>query len=97
MKAELVEMTDVLLGKVHPPIDVGVTTMMEVANAYYARATEMEMALLEAEQSGQITKGSVAYRFRTGQLRKFVELSKSCQELGSRRLTALQVLIDEGG
>ena len=42
-QGELDEYTKVLLGRVMPPIDNGVMTLMEVASAYYARAQEMNM------------------------------------------------------
>lgn len=91
MRIELQEMTDVLLGREQPPIDAGILTLMEVAEAYHARAREMEMQLHEAESDGHVLKDSKHYRFRTGQLRSFIELSKRAMELGSRRLTAAQV------
>jgi hypothetical protein len=37
-------------------------------------------------------RGSPLYKFRTGELRSFIELSKKCAELGSRRLTQEQLL-----
>lgn len=97
MMAELDDMMDVLLGRAEPPVDVGVATLMEVSDAYHARACEMEMAILQAEQGGSVRNGDRAYRFRTGQLRRFIELTKKSSELGSRRLTALQIMVDSGG
>lgn len=94
MKTELQQMTDVLLGREDPPIDVGPMTLMEVAEAYHARASEMEMAILDAEQRGIVKKGENAYRFRTGQLRTFIEMCKRTIDLGSRRITALQIQLE---
>jgi hypothetical protein len=88
---------DCLLGRVEPPIDNGISTLAEVANAYYARAREIEMILLRGELDGHILKGTAPYRFRTGELRSFIELAKNCYELGSRRITAAQIAYDEGG
>lgn len=85
--AELREYTQVLLGRAPAPIDRGILTMMEVAEAYHARAKEMEMELLEAEASGAILRGSRPYRFRTGPLRSFIEMCAKTIDLGSRRIT----------
>jgi hypothetical protein len=91
MLNELQDMTDVLLGRVDPPTDRGFLTMMEVADGYYARAAEMTMALQTAEREGRITKGGGHYRFRTGELRTFMEMAKRAADLGSRRLTQEQL------
>lgn len=87
MSAELLGYTHILMGRVPSPIQNGVLDLMEVANAYYSRAKEIEMRLHEGERLGEIHKGSDLYRFRTGELRDFIELAKGAQELGSRRLT----------
>lgn len=91
MSAELLGYTHVLLGRVDPPIENGVMTLMEVANAYYSRALEIQMRLHEGERLGEVHRGSDLYRFRTGELRDFIELAKGAQDLGSRRLTAAQL------
>ena len=87
MRKELDEMTDVLLGRTPAPIESGVITLMEVAEAYYARATEMQMQIQRGEANDVIPKGSPPYKFRTGELRSFRELAKAAMELGSRRVT----------
>lgn len=87
MRDEIAGYKDVLLGRVNPPIDVGVLTLMEVAEAYHARAKEIEMELLELENTGAILRGSNPYRFRTGYLRSFIEMTSKTIELGSRRVT----------
>lgn len=86
-RQELDEMMEILLGRVDPPIDVGIGTLMEVAEAYFARASEMEMVIKRGEADGSILKGSAAYKFRTGELRTFMELVKRSVDLGSRRIT----------
>jgi hypothetical protein len=91
MRAELSEYMDVLLGRIDPPIDRGHLTLMEVSEAYHARAREMEAMLLRAEADGIVVRGSKAYKFRTGELRSFIELAKGAIQLGSRRITALQI------
>lgn len=91
MMDEVQDMIDVLLGRVDPPIDAGVLTMMEVADAYYARASELTILILEGERNGHILPKSGHYKFRTGELRNFMEIAKRASELGSRRLTEKQV------
>lgn len=88
---ELQDMTDVLLGREKPPIDAGHLTLMEVADAYFARASEITMLLQQAEREGTITRGSAHYKFRTGELRTFLEMAKRAADLGSRRLTEEQL------
>lgn len=94
LEEELEGYRDVLMGRTPPPIDVGVLTLMEVANAYYSRAAEIEQLILEAERKGAVFKGHTYYRFRTGELRSFLELTKRAAELGSRRLTQAKLLHD---
>lgn len=95
MRAELQDMTDVLLGREDPPIDVGVGTLMEVADAYFARASEMEMEIHAAEREGRVVRGSPHYKFRTGELRTFQEMAKRAADLGSRRITIQQLEVDK--
>lgn len=94
MQSELQDMTDVLLGRVEPPIDAGHLTLYEVADAYFARASELTMLLQSMERDGQITRGSAHYKFRTGELRTFMEMAKRAADLGSRRLTEEALLIE---
>ena len=91
MMEELQDMTDVLLGRKNPPINAGTITLMEVADAYFARASEMTMLIQKGEREGIIGKGSNQYKFRTGELRTFLEMAKRAGELGSRRLTNMQL------
>lgn len=94
MVSEIQDMTDVLLGRVEPPIDSGHLTLYEVADAYYARAAELTMLLQKSEREGQIVKGSAHYKFRTGELRTFLELAKRSADLGSRRITYESLLLE---
>lgn len=91
MAVELQTMTDVLLGRTPPPIDAGHLTLLEVADAYFARASELTMLIQEGEREGTVMRGSSAYRFRTGELRTFMEMAKRAADLGSRRITAEQL------
>jgi hypothetical protein len=88
MVNELQDMTDVLLGRNDPPVNAGYLSMMEVADAFFARASEMTILLQQAEREGRVTRGSAHYKFRTGELRTFLEMAKRAADLGSRRLTA---------
>ena len=85
---------DVLLGRVPSPIDSPYLAMMEVATAYFARAQEIDALIHKGEREGSIMKGSQLYRFRTGELRAFLELAKRCAELGSRRLPQESLLAE---
>lgn len=89
---ELQGYIDVLLGRVESPIDSPYLALAEAATAYYARAQEIDARIHAAEREGAVMRGSPLYRFRTGELRSFIELSKKCAELGSRRLTQEQLL-----
>jgi hypothetical protein len=84
---ELETMTDVLMGRVPPTMDAGTMTLMEIADAYFARASEITMLLQKGEREGTILRGSAGYKFRTGELRTFLEMARKAAELGSRRLT----------
>ena len=94
LRDELLEYTEVLLGRVEPPIDNGEMTMMEYANAVYSRSLEITMMLQRAEADGQVLKGSKHYKFRTGELRTFTEMALKCIELGSRRVTMARMEYD---
>ena len=94
MRNELREYTDVLLGREEPPVNGSVLTLMEYANAVYSRAMEMTMMLQRAEADGHVVKGSKAYKFRTGELRSFCEMSSKAIELGSRRVTVAKLESD---
>ncbi len=48
---------------------------------------EIEIKLLERERNGTIPAGDELKKFRTGELRSFIELCKSAQNQGSRRIT----------
>lgn len=91
MRVELQDMTDILMGRVDPPIRNGVMTLMEVANTCLARACELEALIHAGELDGTIKKGGPYSKFRTGELRSFKELFKAANELGSRRLTQAQM------
>ncbi len=89
---EITGMMDVLLGRVPAPIESPYLAMAEIGTAYYARAQEIDARIHAGEREGDIVKGSPYYKFRTGELRSFIELSKKVAELGSRRLTQEQLL-----
>jgi hypothetical protein len=88
LEKEIDEMASVLLGHTPPPIDTGISTMMEVAEGYYARCAELTRLILREESNGTIVKGSPYYKLRTGELRLMLELCSRLANLGSRRITA---------
>jgi len=87
-------MRDVVMGRVEPPIDKGVMTLMEVADAYFARASEMEQVILRAEADGNVIRGSKTNKFRTGELTSFLRLASHASELGSRRVTYWRAVME---
>lgn len=95
LQVEIQDMWDVLLGREEPPVQSGVSTLMEVADAYFARASEIAALILGAIREGRLSKGSPHDRFRTGELRHFLEVSKRAADLGSRRITARQLEVEE--
>lgn len=80
------------MGREPSPIQSPYLELMEVATAYHSRAREVEMELLTMEQAGTIMRGDALYRFRTGQLSSFIEMTRKCIDLGSRRLTQEQTI-----
>lgn len=89
LSAELEDMRDVLLGRAEMPTGIGgPLALMEVADAYFGRACEIEQIILRKEREGRISSDSALSRFRKGELRSFKEQAKSACDLGSRRLTA---------
>lgn len=87
---ELEDMRDVLMGRKDPAV-TGVLALMETADAFYSRASEMEQLILRGEREGRIQRSNPLYRFRTGELRSFKEMAARAADLGSRRLTAANV------
>lgn len=89
---EFLGYTQVLLGRVPSPVQSPYLELMEVATAYHSRAREVEMEIYTMEQTGTVLRGDPLYRFRNGQLNSFIEMTKKCIDLGSRRLTQEQTL-----
>jgi hypothetical protein len=94
LRAEIDGYLEVLLGRVEPPISNGPLTLMEYANAVYSRGVEITMLIQRGEAKGHVAKHSDHYKFRTGELRNFVELARGAIDLGSRRLTAAKMSHD---
>lgn len=93
--AEVSDMWDVLLGRTEPPIrSSGVHALMEVADAYFARASEIAALIQRGEREGTVMKSSNYSKFRTGELRTFLEVAKRASDLGSRRITVRGQQID---
>jgi len=93
---ELLEYANVILGRADPPTQQdSYIDLMEVAAAYYARAKEIDMLIHWEEQQRRVIRGSPYYKFRTGQLRSFIEMAKMMADLGSRRLTNERLLFEQ--
>lgn len=88
LQAEIDEYMDVLLGRVDAPVQ-GHLALMETADIYFGRMSEVELLIKRGETDGSIPKGSDYTKFRTGELRTFLEIAKGSSALGSRRLSAL--------
>lgn len=89
---ELQHYADVILGREAPEMVSPYLGLQEAATAYYCRAQEIDMLIHKAEREGIVVSKSALYKFRTGELRAFLELSKRAAELGSRRLAQEQLL-----
>jgi len=85
---------DVLMGRVPPPINHGTITLQEVSDAYYARANEISIQILRGVRDGDMNKGGPEDKFRTGDLRDFLTLTKHAGDLGSRRVTVEQMAVE---
>lgn len=95
LEHEIDEMVDVLMARVDAPVESPYLALMEVATAYFARAQEIDLLIHRAEREGVVFRGTDYYRFRTGELRSFIELARKCAELGSRRLSQEQLLTQQ--
>lgn len=91
LSEEIQDYVDVLLGRTVPPENFGELTLAELASAYYGRAKEIEMYILRAEREGVVKRGQPYYKFRTGELRSFIELAANAFEMGSRRMSAAKM------
>jgi hypothetical protein len=92
---ELLGYANVILGRADPPNEMdSIMDLMEIAAAYYGRAKEIDMLIHWEEQNRRVIRGSPYNKFRTGQLRSFIEMAKMMADLGSRRLTAERLLYD---
>lgn len=91
IREELDEYRDILLERVPLPVENGIMGLMEVADAIYARAREIEQLIHRAELDGRAPRNGAYYKLRTGELRSFLEMAKSRVELGSRRVTVARL------
>jgi hypothetical protein len=95
-ETEIEDYTNVLFGRTEAPINSGISSLYEVAVAYYARAKEIEMYCKKFESGIDIGKTKhPLYKFRTGQLNAFIEMVKELAKLGSRRITMAQIMLQE--
>ena len=92
LRDELEDMRAVLLGEVEPLISMGIQTLMEVAEAYFSRACDIEQLILRAKAEGRSNR--VYDSFRTQEVRSFKEMARSATVLGSRRITAMNIQLE---
>lgn len=95
LKKELIGYTEVLLGREPSPLESPYLDLQEVATAYHSRAREIEMLIYDLEREGVVMRGSDLYKFRTGRLQSFIDMTKRLAELGSRRLSQEQLLYQQ--
>lgn len=94
LEMEIQDMLDELMGRVPPSIQAGTLTLMETADAFFARASELQLLIQKGEREGSVPKGGGYYKFRTGELRTFLEIAKRAADLGSRRLSEEQLVFE---
>lgn len=87
LRFELQDYVDILLGRKDHSLPDNIMALAELANAYLARAREIEALIYQLEREGQVIRGSQHYKFRTGELRSLIDLFSKSYELGSRRIT----------
>lgn len=88
LASEIQDMWDVLLGRIDPPEKIrGPLALMEVGDAYFARASEIKAMIQRLEREGRIEKSHALSKFRTGDLQTFMDVARKSADLGSRRLT----------
>lgn len=92
---ELLYYCDVLLGRQMPKIQSPYLELCEIASAYYARASELDILIHWEEQQQRVMRGHPLYKMRTGQLRTFMDMAKKMADLGSRRLTQESLLYEQ--
>ena len=94
LRAELDEYMDILLGRQDAPV-LGPLALMETADMFYGRSTEISNLIHRAEQDGLLKAADPLRKFRTTELRDFRELARRASDVGSRRLTALGTEIEQ--
>jgi len=95
LQEEFTGYAHIILGRADPPVEAPYLDLMEVAAAYYARAKEVDMLIHWEEQQHRVIRGHPHYKFRTGQLRSFMEMAKMMEDLGSRRLSQERLLTEQ--
>lgn len=85
------------MGRTMPPFDAGVLTLHEYASSALGRALEMQARIQRSENDGRVAKGSNWYKFRTGELRSYIELFRDAVGLGESRRAVARMEYDERG
>ena len=99
LEVEVDQMWGVLLGRHDPPHlpQSPFLALQEIAVAYLGRALEMDTQILRRQREPKdspehVATGSALQKFRTGDLANFIILCRKAADLGSRRMTELQML-----
>lgn len=95
LRLELDQYKDWLLRRSWPPgHPTGVGSYHDVAVAVFARAKEIEMIIRRQEDDGLLAKGNSLTKFRSGELRYFLEMAGKCIDRGSREITEAQLVLE---
>jgi len=94
LRAELDLYNNWMLKRIDLPNGDGIGSYHETAVAGYVRGQEMAQLILRMEADGTIVKGSALTKFRTGELRHFLEAASKAVDRGSREITAAQLAVE---
>lgn len=83
---------DVLLGREEVDNPHKYSYIVEVATAYYVRAKEIETAIHKLEREQIIAKNTPYYKFRTGELRSFIEACSKSISYGLAKIEERKLL-----
>lgn len=89
---EISKYYNVLLGREEVDSVHQYSYIIEVATAYYVRAKEIEGAIHKLERQLVVTKNSQYYKFRTGELRSFIEACSKMIAYGQAKIDERKIL-----
>ncbi len=92
---ELEQMELVLMLKLPLPVDDPRVGLLVTAGSYHTRASSMKRTIQRLEREGTISRSHDLVKFRTGELRTFMEMASKVFDSASRALTAAKLAFDE--